>query len=168
MHTNSFGSYDLKFVVFPWNWKNECYDHQKKMKDGERLLQTFECNVNYPVGWMGPVVARRKEEEIIKILAQTDTVMLPKSKPCIYKAKECTFSCRRTSHLGGEAAKCGSARFQPQRCVLHGIMWTFPAWSVFSAWKPVRLVGSLNCDWTGLISAVIKLHLITLNLKVQG
>lgn len=43
------------------------------MKEVERLVQTFECNVNYPVGWKGPAVARRRKEEIIKILAQTDT-----------------------------------------------------------------------------------------------
>lgn len=81
------------------------------MKDGEWLLQTFECNPNYPVGCNRPAVAQRGKEEIIKILAQTDTAMLPKSKTCLYKANENTFSCRRTMHLGVKAAKCGSACF---------------------------------------------------------
>lgn len=36
------------------------------MKAGERLVPTFECNGNYPVGWKGPAVAWRGKEEIIK------------------------------------------------------------------------------------------------------
>lgn len=87
------------------------------MKAGERLLQTFECNVNYPVDWNGSVVAPRGKVEIIKILARTDTAVLSKSKTCIYKANKCTFSCRRTTHLGVKAAKCGSAHFLSARCL---------------------------------------------------
>lgn len=99
-----YGGLSIQIALWAMIWylllffiEKESEGHQKKMKAGERLLQTFERNVNYPVGWNGSVVARRGKEEIIKIPAHTDATVLSKSKTCIYKANECTFSCRRTS-----------------------------------------------------------------------
>lgn len=123
------------------------------MKAGEGLLQILECNVNYPVGWNGSVAARRGKEEIIKILAHTDTAVPSKSKTCIYKANECTSSCWRTTHLGVKAAKCGSAHFQAPRC----LTWDHPDFSsleCFQCLKVCEAPGFLEpwadrCDYHG-------------------